>query len=96
MVNRSRGEELTRWNGRSNWTSEMDCFWSVIWICWMGSAFCLQNVVPGAGERAVVGVEVDVGVDGGDLGLGETLKFLEVLFVLGLEVAELFLGIEGC
>jgi len=50
--------------------------------------------VAGAGEGAALGEDVDVGVDGDDLGLGKVLIFLEVALVIGLDVALLRLAEE--
>ena len=56
--------------------------------------FVLEDEVAGAGEGAALGEDVDVGVDGDDLGLREVLILLEVALVVGLDVALLRLAEE--
>ena len=93
MEYRSRGARLTRWNGRSKCTSETDCCSSVIWIWRIGCAvlFCsAKRPVPEKERRS--GIDVDVRVDGDDLGLRQVFVFLEVAFVVGLDVAAILGG----
>ncbi len=52
----------------------------------------LQDEAAVAGEGAALGVDVDVGVDGDDFGLGDVLVLLEVALVGGLDVAAGFGG----
>ena len=52
----------------------------------------LQHEVAGAGERTALGEDVDVGVDGDDLGLRKFLVFLEVALVVGLNIAAVLGG----
>ena len=52
----------------------------------------LKHEVAGAGEGAALGENVDVGVDGDDLGLGEVLVLLEITLVVGLDVAAILGG----
>ncbi len=49
--------------------------------------FVLEDEVAGAGEGAALGEDVDVGVDGDDLGLRQVLILLEVALVVSLDVA---------
>jgi hypothetical protein len=54
--------------------------------------FVLQHKVAGAIEGATFGIDVNVGFDGDDLRLRNTLILLPVAFVLGLYAA----AILGC
>ena len=59
-----------------------------MWIWPMGcGGLVLQDEVAGTGEGAALGEDIDVGVDGDDLGLGQVLVLLEVALVVGLDVA---------
>ena len=83
----------TTWNGRSKRTFETDCCWLVMWIWPMGcGGLVLEDEVAGAGEGAALGKDVDVGVDGNDLGLRQVLVLLEIALVVGLDVAAVLGG----
>ncbi len=76
------------WKGRSKWTSETDCL--LVGDVDLGDGLgglVLEDEVAVAGEGAALGVDVDVGVDGDDFGLGDVLVLLEVALVGGLDVA---------
>jgi hypothetical protein len=74
------------WKGWSNSTLVTDCFWLVMWI-WV-----LEDVVAGAGEGAALGEDVDVGIDGDDLGQEDVFVLLEAALVVGLDVAAVLGG----
>ncbi len=57
---------------------------------WRG--LVLQHEVAGAGERTALGEDVDVGVDGDDLRLGQFFVLLEVALVVGLNIAAVLGG----
>ena len=83
----------TTWNGRSKRTSETDCIWLVMWICADRlRGLVLQDEVSAAGERPALREDVDIGIDGDDLGLRQILVFLEVALVVGLDVAPVLGG----
>ena len=54
----------------------------------------LQREAAGAVERAALGIDVDVGIDRGDLGLRQELVLLEVALVARLDVRGRSLAVE--
>ena len=53
----------------------------------------LQRHADGSVEGAALGIDIDGGIDGGDLGLQQVFVLLELAFVVGLDVAAR-LGVE--
>ena len=54
--------------------------------------FVLQHKVAGSAEGTAFRIDVDLRIDRNDLGLRQVLVFLEVLFVVCLDIAPVLVG----